>query len=234
MTIVEITGLLLVIVVGLWAFTQGGDNLDFSRIIIFETEGERSTFVAVTAATSLAFFAMVGFEDSVNMAEETKDPVRIFPKVLLSGLTIAGIVYVLVSIIAVALVPIGELRRARHRWSRWSRPAAPGLPIEHILPFITMFAVSNTALINMLMASRLIYGMARQHVLPPVLGTVHPTRRTPWVAILFTTTIAFGLIFYVPRSPVTRRSRCWVARHRCCCLRCSRWSTSRCWCCAVT
>ena len=49
----------------------------------------------------------------------------------------------------------------------------------------------------MLMASRLIYGMARQHVLPPVLGAVHPKRHTPWVAILFTTAIAFGLIFYV-------------------------------------
>ena len=60
-----------------------------------------------------------------------------------------------------------------------------------------MFAVANTALINMLMASRLIYGMARQHVLPPVLGAVHPTRLTPWVAIIFTTLIAFGLIFYV-------------------------------------
>jgi amino acid transporter len=47
------------------------------------------------------------------------------------------------------------------------------------------------------MASRLIYGMARQHVLPPVLGTVHPRTHTPWVAIVFTTLIAFGLIFYV-------------------------------------
>ena len=197
LTIVEITGLILVIVVGLWAFTQGGDNLDFSRIILFENEGERSTFVAVTAATSLAFFAMVGFEDSVNMAEETKDPVRIFPKVLLSGLTIAGIVYVLVSIIAVALVPIGELTASKTPLVDVVEAAAPGLPIGTLFPFITMFAVSNTALINMLMASRLIYGMARQHVLPPVLGSVHKTRRTPWVAILFTTTIAFGLIFYV-------------------------------------
>ena len=197
LTIVEITGLLLVIVVGLWAFTQGGENLDFSRIILFENEGERSTFVAVTAATSLAFFAMVGFEDSVNMAEETKDPVKIFPKVLLSGLTIAGIVYVLVSIIAVALVPIGELTASKTPLVDVVEAAAPGLPIGTLFPFITMFAVSNTALINMLMASRLIYGMARQHVLPPVLGSVHRTRRTPWVAILFTTTIAFGLIFYV-------------------------------------
>jgi len=197
LTIIEITGLLLVIVVGLWAFTQGGDNLDFSRVILFENEGERSTFVAVTAATSLAFFAMVGFEDSVNMAEETKDPVRIFPKVLLTGLTIAGIVYVLVSIIAVALVPIGDLTASKTPLVDVVEAAAPGLPIGTLFPFITMFAVSNTALINMLMASRLIYGMARQHVLPPALGSVHKTRRTPWVAILFTTVIAFGLIFYV-------------------------------------
>jgi basic amino acid/polyamine antiporter, APA family len=196
LTIIEITGLLLVILVGLWAFTQGGD-VDFSRVIVFESEGERSTFMAVTAATSLAFFAMVGFEDSVNMAEETKDPVRTFPRVLLTGLTIAGVVYVLVSIIAVALVPIGELKESSTPLVDVVEAAAPGLPIDTLFPFITMFAVSNTALINMLMASRLIYGMARQHVLPPVLGRVHRTRHTPWVAILFTTAIAFGLIFYV-------------------------------------
>jgi APA family basic amino acid/polyamine antiporter len=197
LTIVEITGLLTVILVGLWAFTQGGDNIDFSRIVMFESEDERGAFVAVTAATSLAFFAMVGFEDSVNMAEETKDPVRIFPKVLLSGLSIAGVVYILVSIIAVALVPIGDLTETETPLVDVVRAAAPNLPIDEIFPFITMFAVSNTALINMLMASRLIYGMARQHVLPPVLGAVHPRRHTPWVAILFTTAIAFGLILYV-------------------------------------
>ncbi|OFJ53187.1 APC family permease [Mycolicibacterium grossiae] len=196
LTIVEITGLGVVILVGLWAFTQGGD-FDLSRTMVFESEDERSTFVAVTAATSLAFFAMVGFEDSANMAEETKDPVRTFPRVLLSGLGIAGVVYVLVSIIAVALVPLDALQASSTPLVDVVEAAAPGLPIDEIFPFITMFAVSNTALINMLMASRLIYGMARQHVLPPVLGAVHRTRRTPWVAILFTTVIAFGLILYV-------------------------------------
>jgi len=196
LTVIEISGLLLVIFVGLWAFTQGSDA-DFSRVVMFETESERGAFVAVTAATSLAFFAMVGFEDSVNMAEETKDPVRIFPKVLLTGLSIAGVVYILVSIIAVALVPIGELQASSTPLVTVVEKAAPGLPIDEIFPFITMFAVSNTALINMLMASRLIYGMARQHVLPPALGRVHRTRHTPWVAILFTTVIAFGLILYV-------------------------------------
>lgn len=197
LTIVEVTGLMLVIFVGLWAFTKGGDAVDFSRVIAFDTAENKNAFLAVTTATSLAFFAMVGFEDSVNMAEETKDPVRIFPKMLLSGLGIAGVVYIVVAIVAVALVPIGTLEASETPLVEVVKAGAPGLPIEHILPFISMFAVANTALINMLMASRLIYGMAKQHVLPPVLGTVHPSRRTPWVAIVFTTAIAFGLIFYV-------------------------------------
>lgn len=196
LTIVEITGLVLVILVGLWAFTGGGE-VDFSRVVAFETAEDKNTFLAITAATSLAFFAMVGFEDSVNMAEETKDPVRTFPKILLSGLSIAGVVYILVSIVAVALVPVGKLEDSDTPLVEVVRAGAPGLPIDTILPFMTMFAVSNTALINMLMASRLIYGMARQHVLPPALGLVHPTRRSPWVAIIFTTVIAFGLIAYV-------------------------------------
>jgi basic amino acid/polyamine antiporter, APA family len=197
LTIVEITGLLLVIMVGLWAFTGGGADVDFSRVVAFDTATDKNVFMAVTAATSLAFFAMVGFEDSVNMAEETKDPVKVFPKALLTGLSIAGIVYVIVAIIAVALVPVGTLEASDTPLVEVVKAGAPNLPIEDILPFISMFAVSNTALINMLMASRLIYGMARQRVLPPVLGSVHPTRRTPWVAIVFTTAIAFGLIFYV-------------------------------------
>jgi APA family basic amino acid/polyamine antiporter len=197
LTIVEITGLMLVIFVGLWAFTQAGDAVDFSRVIAFDTAEDKNAFLAVTTATSLAFFAMVGFEDSVNMAEETKDPVKIFPKMLLTGLGIAGVVYIVVAVVAVALVPVGTLEASETPLVEVVKAGAPGLPIEKILPFISMFAVANTALINMLMASRLIYGMARQHVLPPVLGTVHPSRRTPWVAIVFTTAIAFGLILYV-------------------------------------
>jgi APA family basic amino acid/polyamine antiporter len=196
LAIIEATGLMLVLCVGLWAFTRGAD-VDFSRVVAFDTETDKNAFMAVTAATSLAFFAMVGFEDSVNMAEETKDPVKTFPKVLLSGLTIAGFVYVLVAIVAVALVPVGTLAESDTPLVEVVKAGAPNLPIEDIFPFMSMFAVSNTALINMLMASRLLYGMARQHVLPPMLGWVQPTRRTPWVAILFTTLIAFGLIFYV-------------------------------------
>ncbi len=58
--------------------------------------------------------------------------------------------------------------------------------------------VINSALINMLMASRLVYGMAGERIIPPVLGSVHPTRRTPWVSIVFTSAIAVVLVSFVP------------------------------------
>ena len=195
LTLVELTGLLLVILVGFYAMSQGG--ADFSRVMVFETSADRSTFVAITAATSLAFFAMVGFEDSVNMAEETHDPTRTFPKVMLTGLGIAAFIYVLVSIAAVALVPVGTLADSETPLLEVVRTGAPGLPMDQIYPVISMFAVANTALINMLMASRLIYGMAKQDVLPRSLASVLPGRRTPWASIVFVTLVAFGLIFVV-------------------------------------
>ena len=152
------------------------------------------------AGTTLAFFAMVGFEDSVNMAEETKDPSRIFPKVLLAGLVLTGVVYVLVSISAIALVSPEELGEGETPLLKVVQAGAPGFPLG-VFGIITMFAVANSALINMLMASRLIYGMSREHVLPAVLGKVHATRHTPYIAIGFTTLLAFALIAFVGEVP---------------------------------
>jgi basic amino acid/polyamine antiporter, APA family len=193
LTCVELTGLLIVICIGAWAI--GGGNGDLSRLTDFTAAEGESTFFSVTAATALAFFAMVGFEDSVNMAEETKDPVRIFPKVMLTGLCITGAIYVLVSISSVALVTPEALGEGDAPLLKVVTAGAPGFPLW-VFAFITMFAVANSALINMLMASRLLYGMANERVLPRVLGKVHPTRRTPWVGIVFTTLIAFGLILF--------------------------------------
>ncbi|HEX5919219.1 MAG TPA: APC family permease [Nocardioides sp.] len=200
LTLVELSGLLLIIFIGMYAVTQG--NADFSRVMVFESPSDKSTFLAITAATSLAFFAMVGFEDSVNMAEECEDPIRDFPKTMLTGLGVTGVIYLLVSITAVALVPVGDLTNADlgPALNQVVAAGAPELPFDKIFPFIGMFAVANSALINMLMASRLLYGMARQDVLPRSLGRVHATRRTPWVAIIFTTLLSFGLIVYVVRA----------------------------------
>ncbi len=160
LTLIELSGLLLVIFVGLWAVTRG--NADFSRVMVFESSDDKSIFFAVTAATTLAFFAMVGFEDSVNMAEECENPRRDFPKMMLAGLGATGVIYLLVSITAVALVPVGDLTddSLPSALTQVVAAGAPSLPFDTIFPFIAMFAVANSALINMLMASRLIYGMA--------------------------------------------------------------------------
>ena len=197
LTCVELTGLLIIIFIGLWAI--GAGEGDVSRVTQFKA-GDAGMFWPVIAATTLAFFAMVGFEDSVNMAEECKDPTRHFPTVLLAGLFITGAIYVLVSISAITLVPPAQLGEGETPLLKVVQAGAPNFPVW-IFGFITMFAVANSALINMLMASRLVYGMSREHVLPPVLGKVHATRRTPYIAIAFTTLLAFALITFVGGVP---------------------------------
>jgi APA family basic amino acid/polyamine antiporter len=193
LTCVELTGLLIVIAIGAWAI--GGGNGDLTRLGEFNTPPGDSVALSVTAGTALAFFAMVGFEDSVNMAEETRDPVRIFPKVMLTGICATGVIYVLVAISSVALVSPAELGEGETPLLKVVQAGAPGFPLS-LFAWITMFAVANSALINMMMASRLLYGMANEQVLPRILGRVHPKRRTPWVGIVFTTVIAFGLIWF--------------------------------------
>jgi amino acid transporter len=198
LTCVELSGLLIIIAVGLWAIAAGKG--DVSRVMEFKTAADGGWFLPVVAATTLAFFATIGFEDSVNMAEECKDPSRMFPKVLLAGLLITGIIYVLVSVSAITLVPPAQLGEGETPLLKVVEAGAPNFPVG-IFAFITMFAVANTALINMLMASRLLYGMGREGVLPAALGRVHPARRTPYVAIALTALLAFALITFVGEIP---------------------------------
>jgi basic amino acid/polyamine antiporter, APA family len=198
LTCVELSGLLIIIIIGLWAIGLGQG--DVSRATQFRAGVDGSLFWPVIAATTLAFFAMVGFEDSVNMAEECKNPVDHFPKVLLAGLLITGVIYVLVSISAITLVAPEKLGEGETPLLQVVQAGAPNFPLW-IFGFITMFAVANSALINMLMASRLVYGMARERVLPGVLGKVHSSRRTPYIAIAFTTLLAFALITFVGTVP---------------------------------
>jgi amino acid transporter len=199
LTLIEMLALAIVIVIGFWVMARGDGDL--GRVVVFESGSQRGLFLAVTVATAIAFFAMVGFEDSVNMVEEVQNPNKIFPRMMLTGLGIALMIYVLVSISVIAVIPEGEIEavvadEGKVLLSVVER-GAPGLPIDTIFPFLTVFAVANTALINMLMASRLLYGLARQDVLPRSLGKVLPGRRTPWAGIAFSTLLALGLIVVV-------------------------------------
>ena len=199
LTLVEIAALAIVIGVGFWAVAQGDG--DFSRIATFSSPEEKGIFLAVTAATSVAFFAMVGFEDSVNMVEECHEPERIFPRTMLTGLGLAVVIYVLVAFTVVAVLTPAELSAINEAKGRAllevvSR-GAPDFPIDRVFPFMAVFAVANTALINMMMASRLLYGLAKQDVLPRSLAKVSTNRRAPYAGIAFTTVMALALIWYV-------------------------------------
>src|SRR3954451_6656761 len=199
LTLIEMAALVIVIAIGFWVMAKG--DADMGRIVVFDSQSDRGLFLAVTVATAIAFFAMVGFEDSVNMVEETQDPVKIFPKVMLTGLGIAVIFYVLVAISVIAVIPEGQIEAVVADEGKVLlavvETGAPGLPIDKIFPFLTVIAVANTALLNMLMASRLLYGLANQDVLPRTLGKVLPGRRTPYAGIAFSTVLALGLIVVV-------------------------------------
>jgi basic amino acid/polyamine antiporter, APA family len=188
-TLVELVGLILIVLIAAVALGQG--DADVGRA--FEFKDGSSIFAATLAGAALAFYALIGFEDSVNVAEETKDPVRVYPKVLLGGLAIAGVVYLLVTIGASIVVPTADLASSDGPLLEVVNQGPLGLP-EKLFSAIGLLALANGALINMIMASRLLYGMSKEGVVPRPLGVVHPGRRTPWVAILFTSAIAVVLV----------------------------------------
>ncbi|WP_424184117.1 APC family permease [Actinokineospora sp. G85] len=197
LTVIELSGLLIIVVVGFYAITSGQG--DPSRLTQIDT-ADQTPLIAVSSATALAFFAMVGFEDSVNMAEECHEPTKIFPKAMLVGMGIAATIYLLVAVTSSLLLPADELAGAgSDALLKVLSVGAPGFPLW-VFALIGLLAVVNSALINMLMASRLVYGMARERIIPPFFGLVHPTRRTPWLAILFTSAIAAVLVATVDIS----------------------------------
>jgi basic amino acid/polyamine antiporter, APA family len=189
LTSIEVLGLVLIVIIGVAALGEGSG--DFSRNLDFK-EGE-GVIAAIVGGTALSFYAMIGFEDSVNVAEETKHPASVFPRALFTGIAIAGALYLLVTLSASYVVPTDRL----------SGSDAPLLEVVELGPlglstklfsFIALMAVANSALINMIMASRIVYGMADQGIVARLFARTLPERRTPVAAIVVTTAIAVVLI----------------------------------------
>ncbi|MGN9911585.1 APC family permease [Phytohabitans sp. LJ34] len=189
-TVVELAGLLFVIGIGAVVLARG----DGAPAQAFELAGSGFGVVTgVLAGAATAFYAFLGFEDSVNLAEETKEPSRTFPPAMVTGLLLAAVVYLLVAFTAAMTVPLDVLTESTGPLLEVVRRGAPDLPVEEIFSAVSIFAVANTMLINMLMASRLLYGMAGRGVLPGAFGRLS-TRRTPWVAIAFTSGLSILLL----------------------------------------
>ncbi|PSM44756.1 amino acid permease [Streptomyces dioscori] len=187
-TVVEVGGLLLVIGLGAWIVLRGDG--DMGRLTDLGTTS-KGPAAAVLSGAVLAYYSFVGFETSVNVAEETRDPRHAYPRALFGALVTAGAVYVLVGAAAAAAVPTGKLAESSGPLLEVVR-AAGGVPTK-LFSAIALVAVANGALLTGIMSSRLAYGMARDGLLPSFLTKVLPGRRTPWAAIATTTALSLLL-----------------------------------------
>lgn len=188
MTAIELSGLIIVVVVV--AVFVGGGGGEPSRVLEFPAES--SVGGAILGGAIIAYYSFVGFETSANVIEEVKDPRRAYPRALFGALATAGAMYVLVCLASTAALSPHELQASSG--PLLSVVEATGIQVPSwLFSLIALIAVANGALLTMIMASRLAFGMAEQGLLPHVLARILPRRRTPWVAILVTTVIAMLL-----------------------------------------
>jgi basic amino acid/polyamine antiporter, APA family len=178
-TVIELAGLLLIIAFGL-SFLGGTDYLDAT------TTGHPTgdiTLPLMLSGAVLTFYSFVGFEDMLNVAEEVKDPKKTIPKALLIAVATSSAVYVLICLIAVSVIPPMELARSKQPLVDVAARVAPWFP-SPAFSVIALFAVANTALLNFIMGSRLLYGMSAQGLFPSPFSKIHRTRGTPHRTVL--------------------------------------------------
>lgn len=148
--------------------------------------------LGVLSGAALVFFSFLGFENIANLAEEAKEPKRDVPRAIFLSLGISTILYILVALAAVALLPSEQLAVAQAPLADAARARSTG--IAGALGGIALFATANTALVSMLVASRVVFGIARAGEIPKVMAAVLQGRKTPWVATIVVTAVAAALI----------------------------------------
>lgn len=182
-TLLELAGLLVIIAVGLPRL-GAVDYLETSEAGIG----------GVMAAASLIFFAYIGFEEIVQLSEETKNPTRNIPLAVLLSILITTVIYVLVAMCAVSVLGWRELGAS-------SAPLADvaamslGREVFFVLSVIALFSTGNTVLILVLSSARLLYGMAEDGSLPRGLARIHRTRQTPDLATLTIAMVSMLMVF---------------------------------------
>lgn len=187
-TALEVSGLIIVILVStLFLFGSTG-NPAVSPVPSQAALG----WTAVVQGAALAFYAFIGFEDIVNVAEEVKEPERNVPRAILAALGIAGIVYLLIAWLAIQVLSPSTLAASNAPLLDVVRQAQPNFPAV-IFTIIASFAVLNTALLNFVTASRLLFGMSREGLLPAWLGKLHSRRATPYRTLLVILPVAIAL-----------------------------------------
>ena len=183
MTIVEIGGLVVIVMAGLWT-----DPTIIARAPeAFQGLGTPAVWPGILGATMLAFFAFIGFEAMVNVAEEVESPESSLPLAIGITLVVSTILYILVVWVASHAVSRAELATSSAPLSLVFQRLTGASPT--IINWIAILATVNGVIVQTLMAARVIYGMSRQGTLPPALGQVDGRTQTPLVA----TALATGL-----------------------------------------
>jgi amino acid transporter len=182
-TIIEASGLIFIIAIGM-RYWGSVNYLESPGDTTAGGAGSGITLMLVMQGAVLTFYSFIGFEDILNVSEEVKNPAKNVPIGLIGAMIFATIIYMAVAITAVSVVPWRELAEAKGPLMEVAKRAAPWLAgVKGVYAFITIFAIGNTALLNYIMGSRLLYGMSHQGLLPAILGKIHPKRRTPHIAI---------------------------------------------------
>ncbi len=192
-TAVEVGGLLLIVWVAGPALFEAGPG---GWAPESGTGSGIAAWQGVLLAVFLAFFAFTGFEDMVNVAEEVRHPTRNLPLAILLALAIATGLYLVVALVTVASVPTTVLGAADAPLALVYQHATGRDPL--LITAISLFAVINGALIQIIMVSRVLYGMARRGWLPARLGRVHPVTHTPLAATALAAATILALALWLP------------------------------------
>jgi len=177
-TLLEVAGLLLIIVTG------SGKLATLPEVITtLPSLGDLQIWPGIILGAFLAFYAFIGFEDMVNVAEEVKDPERNMPRAIIIALIVSTLLYALISVVAVVNLSPEELAASRAPLADIYTSATGQKPI--VITFISLFAVINGALIQIIMSSRIFYGMSNRGWLPAIFSQVYQRTKTPVFATVF-------------------------------------------------
>lgn len=152
---------------------------------------EGLSVAGVLAGSVLAFYAFIGFEDMVDMAEEVTDVKRTMPRAILLTLAITSVIYVTLMLTAVLAMPPSLLAASDAPLADLYQYATGKEPV--VIGIISLFAIVNGAMIQMMMASRVLYGLASRQQIPQVFAYLHPATRTPLFSIVIVAALMLGL-----------------------------------------
>lgn len=190
-TIIEIGGLLLILFSARDFFL-----LLPTKISELIPPLEGTAWTGITLGAFIAFYAFIGFEDMVNVAEEVKKPQRTLPKAIFLAVAGATILYVLVSLITVLVLPVSKLVGNGAPLAEVYQQTTGNSP--KIIGLISLFAIVNGILIQIIMASRVLYGLSSQKWLPKILGKVSPKTQTPIISTILVLSLILVLALWLP------------------------------------